>query len=169
MGINSSDALFSHNVHTRLFDCGLMSHSAIFQLYSVGTVVQFQNLDLLPGTQSHGQLGVFTVPNLPRHRQRDAEDVFNFLAIRGPTRGEGMQGIEPGSSDQQSSPQTLRHRSIGRSIQGTNLDVLHVDPTPFQRVNVTDLWKTYILVLQCYHCMLHKICWGYHLCKVHLS
>ena len=74
-----------------LVGCGLLSHSVIFQLYSDGTVVQFQNLDLLPGTQHHGQLGVFSVPSLPRHGQRD---VCNLLAIRGPTCGEGMPGIE---------------------------------------------------------------------------
>ena len=50
---------------------GLTSHSAIFQLYSDGTVVQFPNFDLLPGTQRHGQLGVFSVPSLPRHGHRD--------------------------------------------------------------------------------------------------
>ena len=79
---------------------GLTSHSAIFQLYSDGTVVQFPNFDLLPGTQRHGQLGVFSVPSLPRHGHQDVR----VLAIRGPTRGEGMPGIEPGSSDPQSSP-----------------------------------------------------------------
>ena len=52
-------------------DCGLTSHSAIFQLYSDGTDVQFPNFDLLPGTQRHGQLGVFSVPSLPRHGHRD--------------------------------------------------------------------------------------------------
>ena len=50
-----------------LVGCGLTSHSAIFQLYSDGTVVQFPNFDLLLGTQRHGQLGVFSVPSLPRH------------------------------------------------------------------------------------------------------
>ena len=35
-------------------DCGLMSHSAIFQLYSDGTDVQFPNFDLLPGTHAMG-------------------------------------------------------------------------------------------------------------------
>ena len=45
---------------------GLTSHSAItFQLYSDRTVVQFPNLDLLPETQRHGQLGVFSVLRLP--------------------------------------------------------------------------------------------------------
>ena len=42
-----------------------------FQLYSDGTVVQFPNFDLLPGTQRHWQLGVFSVPNLPRQGHRD--------------------------------------------------------------------------------------------------
>ena len=54
-----------------LVGCGLRSHSAIFQLYSDGTVVQFPSFDLLPGTQRHGQLGVFSVPSLPRHGHRD--------------------------------------------------------------------------------------------------
>ena len=35
-------------------DCGLTSHSAIFQLYSDGTDVQFSNFDLLPGTHATG-------------------------------------------------------------------------------------------------------------------
>ena len=35
-------------------DCGLTSHSAIFQLYSDGTDVQFPNFDLLPGTHALG-------------------------------------------------------------------------------------------------------------------
>ena len=34
--------------------CGLTSHSAIFQLYSDGTDVQFPNFDLLPGTHAIG-------------------------------------------------------------------------------------------------------------------
>ena len=34
--------------------CGFTSHSAIFQLYSDGTVVQFPNFDLLPGTHAMG-------------------------------------------------------------------------------------------------------------------
>ena len=37
-----------------VFDCGLTSHSAIFQLYSDGTDVQFPNFDLLPGTHAMG-------------------------------------------------------------------------------------------------------------------
>ena len=53
-----------------LVDCGLTSHSAIFQLYTDGTDVQYQNFDLLPDTQRHGQLGVFSVPSLPRHGYR---------------------------------------------------------------------------------------------------
>ena len=79
--------------------CGFTSHSAICQLYSDGTVVQFQNFDLLPGTQLHGQLGVLAWQVYPDAGTGRSEDVFNILAIRGPTRGEGMRGIEPGSSD----------------------------------------------------------------------
>ena len=91
-----------------LVGCGLASHSAIFQLYSDGIVVQFRNFDLLPGTQRHGQLGVFSVPSLPRHGHRDVRRRFNLLAIRGPARGEGMPGIEHRSSDPWSSPLPLR-------------------------------------------------------------
>ena len=82
-----------------------MSHSAIFQLYSDGTVAQFPNFDLLPGTQCYEQLGVFSVPSLPGHRDVRRRLLY-LLAIRGPTRGEGMPGIEPGSPDPQSSPAT---------------------------------------------------------------
>ena len=65
-----------------LVGCSLTSHSVVFQLYSDGTVVQFPNLDLLPGTQRHGQLGVFTVPSLPDTGTGMSEDVVNLLAIR---------------------------------------------------------------------------------------
>ena len=51
--------------------CGLTSHTAIFQLYSDETVVQFPNFDLLPGTQRHRQLRVFSMPSLPGHGHRD--------------------------------------------------------------------------------------------------
>ena len=81
---------------------GLMSHSSIFQLYSDGTVVEFSNLDLLPGNQSHGHLGVFSVPSLPRHGHQ------TFLTPchqRTHTHwGYAMSGMEHASSNQQSSP-----------------------------------------------------------------
>ena len=35
-------------------DCGLTSHSAIFQLYSDGTDVQFPNFNLLPDAHAMG-------------------------------------------------------------------------------------------------------------------
>ena len=54
-----------------LIGCGLISHSVIFQLYSDRTVVQFPNLDLLPGTQRHGALGVFSMLSLPQHGHQD--------------------------------------------------------------------------------------------------
>ena len=77
-----------------LVGCGLTSHSAIFQLYSDWADVQFPNLDLLPGTKCHGQLAVFSVSSLPRIETGTgtSKDVFYFLAIRGPPRGEGMTG-----------------------------------------------------------------------------
>ena len=56
---------------TWLVGCGLTLHSAIFQLYSDRIVVQFPNLDLLPGTQHHGQLGVLNMASLPRHGHLD--------------------------------------------------------------------------------------------------
>ena len=37
-----------------IVDCGLTSHSAIFQLYSDGTDVQFPHFDLLPDTHAMG-------------------------------------------------------------------------------------------------------------------
>ena len=39
-------------VQRDVVDCGLTSHSAIFQLYSDRTDVQFPNFDLLPGTHA---------------------------------------------------------------------------------------------------------------------
>ena len=58
-------------------------HSVIFQLYSDGTDVLFPNLDLLPGTQHHGQLGVFHLPSIPWHRHRKMHNTwfcrYNFL------------------------------------------------------------------------------------------
>ena len=56
-----------------LGSCGLTSHLAIFKLYRDGTVVHFPNLDLLPGTQRNGQLGVVVVPSLPRPGHRGVQ------------------------------------------------------------------------------------------------
>ena len=71
-----------------LVGCGLTSHSAIFQLYSDGTVVRFPNFDLLPGTQPHGQLGVFSVPSLPRHGHPDV-----WRRLLPPLLSEGPQAV----------------------------------------------------------------------------
>ena len=87
-----------------------MSHLAIFQLYSDGTDVQFPNFDLLPGTQRHGQLGSLACRAYLDTGTGTSEDVFYLLAIRGPSRGEGKQDIEPVSSDPKSSPLPLHHR-----------------------------------------------------------
>ena len=113
-----------------LFSCGLIWHSTIFEIWKdtstswlvvechvqqyfsyivMGQLSSFPNFDLLPGTQRHGQLRVLSVPSLPRNGHRD---VFNLLAIRGPTRGEGKSGIQPGSSDPQSSLLPLHGRDF---------------------------------------------------------
>ena len=63
--ISSKSTLYTTQMHFLvgwLVGCCLASHSAIFQLYSDGTVVKVPNFVLLPGTQRHGQLGVFSVP-----------------------------------------------------------------------------------------------------------
>ena len=67
-----------------LVSCGLTSHSVIFQRYSDGTVVQFPNLDLLPGTQCHGQLGGFNMPSLPWCGHRDIQTSLTSLPSEGP-------------------------------------------------------------------------------------
>ena len=46
--------LSSWNTEVRMVGCDLTSHSAIFQLCSDWTIVQFPNLDLLPDAQIHG-------------------------------------------------------------------------------------------------------------------
>ena len=71
--------------------------------------MQFPNLDLLPGTQRHGQLGSLACRASPDTGIGTSEDVFNLLAIRGPTRCESMAGIESGSPDLQSSLLPIRH------------------------------------------------------------
>ena len=70
----------------------IRSHSAIFQLYSDRAVVQFPTLDLLPGIHAKAARG------LSRAEPTTTRDRRHFLlAIRGPTRGDGTPGIEPGS------------------------------------------------------------------------
>ena len=90
-------------------DCDLTSHSAIFQLYSDRTDVQFPNFDLLPGTHAMGSWGSLACRAYLDTGTGASEDVFYLLAIIGPTRGEGKRGIEPGSSDPKSSPLPLCH------------------------------------------------------------
>ena len=105
--LGPSDRIYS----VWLVSCGLTSHSAIFQLFSDGTVVQFQNFDLSAGHPTpwaaRGSLACWAYPVTDTGT---SEDVFNLIAIRGPTLGEGKPGNEPGSSDPQSSPLPLRHR-----------------------------------------------------------
>ena len=58
----------NHSITNTLFP-----YLSLFQLYSDGTVVQFRNLDLLPGTKCHGQLRVFSVPSQPRNGHWDIQ------------------------------------------------------------------------------------------------
>ena len=71
----------------------ITSISAILQLYSDGTVVQFPNLDLLLDTQRHRQLRFFSVSSHPGTGTGKSEGVFKILAIGGPTRRELNQDL----------------------------------------------------------------------------
>ena len=93
-------------------DCGL---------YSDGTDVQFPNFDLLPGTHAMGSYGSLACWAYLDTGTGTSEDAFYLLAIRGPTRGEGKRGIEPGSSDPKSSPLPLRHRGGQRPFVKINI------------------------------------------------
>ena len=63
-----------------------------------------------------GSWGSLVCRAYPDTGTRTSEDVFYVLAIRGPTHGEGMPGIKPGSGgspDPQSSPLPLHRRFDG--------------------------------------------------------
>ena len=63
-------------------DCGLTSHSAIFQLYSDGTDVRFQ---ILTCCRAPTPWAAFSVPSLPRHGHRDVwRRLFTSLPSEGP-------------------------------------------------------------------------------------
>ena len=84
--------------------CWLVAVFHHIQLHSNGKVVLFPNLDLLLGTQCHGQLRVSWVPSLPWHQYRNfwrmSENVLNLLAIIGPTSDKvcGESNPDPQSS-----------------------------------------------------------------------
>ena len=67
-----------------LTSSGLTSHSAIFQLYSDRTVVQFPNFSPAAG---HPMPRAARCRAYPDTGTGTSEDVFYLLAIRGPTRG----------------------------------------------------------------------------------
>ena len=88
--------------HTFFISCSVgwwcsTSHSAIFQLYSDGILVQFPNLGLLPGTK-----GSFTC-----QVTLTFEGVFNLLAVGGLVHSEGTQRIQPGPPDPQSTATSM--------------------------------------------------------------
>ena len=75
-----------------------------------GQFPSFQILTCCRSPNAMGSKGSLACRTYPDTGTGTSEDVFNILAIRGPTRGDVMLGIEPGSSDPQSSPLPLRHR-----------------------------------------------------------
>ena len=69
---------------------------AIIQLtVTYRTVVQFPNFDILLGTHVAGSYGSISCGVYHLMGTGLSEDIFNFLAIEGPTRGEGKPRIEP--------------------------------------------------------------------------
>ena len=76
---------------------------------------------MLPGSQSQVQLEVFSVPSLPS-TWIPARPKKSLTSIRGPTRGDGLPGIESGSSDLQSTP-LLLHLRGGRDYSNSSVTV----------------------------------------------
>ena len=89
--------------------CGLTLHSLIFQLYSKRTCVRFTNLELLPGTQRNGELGVFNKSIITWRGYQDIRRRVQSSTIRGPIRGKGITGFKP-DPESQSSLLPLRHQ-----------------------------------------------------------
>ena len=116
----------------------------ICQLYRDGTVVQFTSFDLLPGTNRHGQLEVLSVPSLPQLRHQDVRRRFYLLAIRGPTCGEGMPGIEPGSSDPHSSSTPPINTNTNSLKNMSKLEFKLWEQTIFVRTEGLDISNVYV-------------------------
>ena len=82
---------------------GLTSYSAIFQLYGDGTVVQFSKFRPTTGHPTPWASRGLLCAKPTLTRPWDVSTHFNLLAIRQPTDGESMPGIEPRSPGPQSS------------------------------------------------------------------
>ena len=82
-----------------------------------------------------------------------SEAVFCLLAIRGPTRGEGKRGIEPGSSDPKSSPLPLRHR--GGQFDSEMWAVEHSSANFWSQMS----WRRFVpkLVFKCFSQISYRI------------
>ena len=85
-----------------------MSSSAVFQVYRDEADVQFPKLDLLLDIHAMGTFAFFTCKDYSDTVIGTAEQIFNLLAIRAPTRG--TLDIEHGPPDPQSFP--LRHEQF---------------------------------------------------------
>ena len=81
-----------------------------FSYIVTGQLSSFQILNCCWAPNAMGSYGSLACGAYPDTGTGTSEDVFNLLAIRGSTHGEGMPGIETGSSDPQSSPLPLRPR-----------------------------------------------------------
>ena len=80
-----------------------------FSYIVTGQLSTFQILTCCQTPNAMGSLGSLACRAYPDTGTRMSEDTFHLLAIRGPTRGEGKLGFEPGLSDPQFSPLPLRH------------------------------------------------------------
>ena len=99
-------------------------------VYSDGTVVQFQNLDLLPDTQRNGQLGVFSVLRPTRALGRPKTSLTSL-----PLEG---------------------HHAV-RVCQESNPDLLICSPARYLYATGAGLWRcksTSFLSLEVYMCVL---------------
>ena len=68
------------------------------------------------------------MPSYPNMGTGTSKDVFNLHAIGGLTHSEVMPGIEPGSPDPKSSPQSLCHRGgiVSYATLCTHVLTLHI-------------------------------------------
>ena len=107
-----------------------------FSYIVTGKLSNFQILTCCRAPNATDSLGSLACRAYPDTGTGTSEDAFNLLAIRGPTCGEGMPGIEPGSSDPQSSPLPLRHRG-GPQDQNVAHGRTYTLVEPHQRYSIT--------------------------------
>ena len=73
---------------------------------------KLSSFQIAVGNPKHRQLGLFSCrAYLLRHRSGKFDDFICLLAVGGPAGDEGTSGIEPRSTDPQSSPLPLHHHN----------------------------------------------------------